>query len=197
MRVLACCITFMRGRRIFLAPRDLHEFIRTTPAPYNNNAALPVRHLHTCDRGCWWCAACRCCSGRVVSVLEGGYNINGGVVSAFARSVEAHVRGLAEPHLKVGTLCHWWLTVSLVTFLYQYSGAGCAALLATPAAPFGESRMLAEHGRSAGGPNSMPLGGLPWCARLFGSPSGSLLQTGSLTAAVWLPTSNKHSSSDY
>lgn len=43
----------------------------------------------------------RCCNGRVVSVLEGGYNINGGVVSAFARSVEAHVRGLAEPHLQV------------------------------------------------------------------------------------------------
>eukprot|EP00878_Enallax_costatus_P016221 GHUV01017014.1.p1 GENE.GHUV01017014.1~~GHUV01017014.1.p1 ORF type:complete len:704 (+),score=270.00 GHUV01017014.1:1195-3306(+) len=40
----------------------------------------------------------RCCNGRVVSVLEGGYNINGGFVSAFARSVAAHVRGLAEPH---------------------------------------------------------------------------------------------------
>lgn len=40
----------------------------------------------------------RCCNGRVVSVLEGGYNINGGLVSAFARSVEAHVRGLAQPH---------------------------------------------------------------------------------------------------
>jgi hypothetical protein len=36
-----------------------------------------------------------------VSVLEGGYNINGGLVSAFARSVEAHVRGLAEPHAQV------------------------------------------------------------------------------------------------
>ncbi len=45
---------------------------------------------------------CRCCNGRVVSVLEGGYNINGGFVSAFARSVEAHVRGLAEPHSQVG-----------------------------------------------------------------------------------------------
>eukprot|EP00879_Flechtneria_rotunda_P013392 GHRR01013982.1.p1 GENE.GHRR01013982.1~~GHRR01013982.1.p1 ORF type:complete len:768 (+),score=320.97 GHRR01013982.1:988-3291(+) len=39
-----------------------------------------------------------CCGGRVVSVLEGGYNINGGLVSAFARSVAAHVRGLSEPH---------------------------------------------------------------------------------------------------
>ena len=38
----------------------------------------------------------RCCSGRVVSVLEGGYKIQGKVVSAFARSVAAHVRALAE-----------------------------------------------------------------------------------------------------
>jgi acetoin utilization deacetylase AcuC-like enzyme len=32
------------------------------------------------------------CNGRVVSVLEGGYKIQGGLVSAFARSVAAHVR---------------------------------------------------------------------------------------------------------
>lgn len=38
----------------------------------------------------------RCCDGRVVSVLEGGYRIQGKVVSAFARSVAAHVRALAE-----------------------------------------------------------------------------------------------------
>lgn len=42
--------------------------------------------------------AARCCHGRVVSVLEGGYNLNGGLVSAFARSVAAHVRALAQPH---------------------------------------------------------------------------------------------------
>jgi hypothetical protein len=56
----------------------------------------------------------RCCEGRVVSVLEGGYNINGGVVSAFARSVEAHVRGLAEPHLQVSYLCQRLGSLSLV-----------------------------------------------------------------------------------
>ena len=38
----------------------------------------------------------RCCGGRVVSVLEGGYKIQGKVVSAFARSVAAHVRAMAE-----------------------------------------------------------------------------------------------------
>eukprot|EP01023_Acetabularia_acetabulum_P012426 TRINITY_DN15823_c0_g3_i1.p1 TRINITY_DN15823_c0_g3~~TRINITY_DN15823_c0_g3_i1.p1 ORF type:complete len:771 (-),score=136.14 TRINITY_DN15823_c0_g3_i1:445-2460(-) len=37
----------------------------------------------------------RCCLGRVVSVLEGGYAIQGGAVSAFARSVQIHVQTLA------------------------------------------------------------------------------------------------------
>ena len=35
------------------------------------------------------------CDGRLVSVLEGGYKIQGRVVSAFARSVAAHVRALS------------------------------------------------------------------------------------------------------
>lgn len=43
----------------------------------------------------------KCCHGRIVSVLEGGYRIQGNVVSAFARSVAAHVRALAEPNLQV------------------------------------------------------------------------------------------------
>ncbi len=43
----------------------------------------------------------KCCKGRIVSVLEGGYRIQGNVVSAFARSVAAHVRALAEPNLQV------------------------------------------------------------------------------------------------
>ena len=33
-----------------------------------------------------------CCQGRVVSVLEGGYKVHGGLISPFARSVAAHVR---------------------------------------------------------------------------------------------------------
>ena len=37
-----------------------------------------------------------CCEGRVVSVLEGGYKIHGGIVSPFARSVASHVRGLVD-----------------------------------------------------------------------------------------------------
>eukprot|EP00238_Polyblepharides_amylifera_P000660 CAMPEP_0196572032 /NCGR_PEP_ID=MMETSP1081-20130531/2154_1 /TAXON_ID=36882 /ORGANISM="Pyramimonas amylifera, Strain CCMP720" /LENGTH=829 /DNA_ID=CAMNT_0041889213 /DNA_START=35 /DNA_END=2524 /DNA_ORIENTATION=+ len=38
----------------------------------------------------------KCCSGRIVSVLEGGYRIQGGVVSAFSRSVLAHVATLSQ-----------------------------------------------------------------------------------------------------
>eukprot|EP00461_Guttulinopsis_vulgaris_P001011 UN01011 len=37
-----------------------------------------------------------CCEGRIVSCLEGGYRIHGGLVSPFARSVAAHVRALNE-----------------------------------------------------------------------------------------------------
>eukprot|EP00594_Rhizosolenia_setigera_P016194 CAMPEP_0178956252 /NCGR_PEP_ID=MMETSP0789-20121207/10120_1 /TAXON_ID=3005 /ORGANISM="Rhizosolenia setigera, Strain CCMP 1694" /LENGTH=1159 /DNA_ID=CAMNT_0020638099 /DNA_START=71 /DNA_END=3550 /DNA_ORIENTATION=- len=37
-----------------------------------------------------------CCQGRIVSVLEGGYKIHGGIVSPFARSVASHVRALVE-----------------------------------------------------------------------------------------------------
>lgn len=37
-----------------------------------------------------------CCSGRIVSVLEGGYRVHGGIVSPFARSVASHVRGLVD-----------------------------------------------------------------------------------------------------
>ncbi len=40
----------------------------------------------------------RFCGGRLVSVLEGGYNLHAGYASTFARSVAAHVRALSEPH---------------------------------------------------------------------------------------------------
>ena len=43
----------------------------------------------------------RFCEGRIVSALEGGYRIQGKIVSAFARSVAAHVRALSEPNLQV------------------------------------------------------------------------------------------------
>ncbi|CAK4199557.1 unnamed protein product [Aphanomyces euteiches] len=37
-----------------------------------------------------------CCNGRVISVLEGGYNFHGRVASCFSRSVAAHARGLVH-----------------------------------------------------------------------------------------------------
>lgn len=36
------------------------------------------------------------CHGRVVSILEGGYRTQGQIVSAFSRSVAAHIHALAE-----------------------------------------------------------------------------------------------------
>lgn len=36
-----------------------------------------------------------------MSVLEGGYNLRGGLTSALARSAAAHVRALAESHAQV------------------------------------------------------------------------------------------------
>ena len=38
----------------------------------------------------------KCCDGRIVSMLEGGYMTDGGPSSAFARSVAAHVGALTE-----------------------------------------------------------------------------------------------------
>eukprot|EP00884_Botryococcus_braunii_P022188 jgi/Botrbrau1/8653/Bobra.0087s0008.2 len=43
----------------------------------------------------------KCCQGRIVSVLEGGYRIQGGVVSAFSRSVAAHIKALQDPNSQV------------------------------------------------------------------------------------------------
>jgi hypothetical protein len=37
-----------------------------------------------------------CCDGRIVSALEGGYQLGGEFSSAFAQSVKAHVVALAE-----------------------------------------------------------------------------------------------------
>ncbi|KAL7436727.1 hypothetical protein ACHAXM_008680 [Skeletonema potamos] len=37
-----------------------------------------------------------CCNGRIVSALEGGYKIHGGIISPFARSVASHVRALVD-----------------------------------------------------------------------------------------------------
>lgn len=37
------------------------------------------------------------CSGRIVSMLEGGYRVQGGAMSHFAKSVASHLRGLQRP----------------------------------------------------------------------------------------------------
>ncbi|KAI3431427.1 hypothetical protein D9Q98_004480 [Chlorella vulgaris] len=68
---------------------------------------INFRYIGVTERDYEWiteqvvAVANRCCQGRVVSVLEGGYRIQGGVMSAFARSVAAHVKCLAEPNASV------------------------------------------------------------------------------------------------
>lgn len=44
-----------------------------------------------------------CCAGRIVSILEGGYSIKGGVVSALGMSVAAHVKALNCANKEVWT----------------------------------------------------------------------------------------------
>ena len=68
-----------------------------------------------------------CAGGRLVSCLEGGYNINGGLVSPFARSVEAHVWKLQEEHLEVwdtGAVEVRWSTARQAPQAHAL-GAGC------------------------------------------------------------------------
>lgn len=52
------------------------------------------------------CLANECCEGRIISALEGGYRIQGMVVSAFSRSVVEHVNALAQADPTV----HQWDT---------------------------------------------------------------------------------------
>ena len=47
------------------------------------------------------------CPGRIVSVLEGGYRIQGGLVSAFARSAAAHVGALTDTTSQVRCPLPW------------------------------------------------------------------------------------------
>ena len=68
---------------------------------------LNYRFIGVTERDYYWLTqqlvslANAVCDGRIVSALEGGYRIQGGVVSAFARSVAAHVRALSEVNNQV------------------------------------------------------------------------------------------------
>ena len=63
---------------------------------------LNYRFIGVTERDYYWLTqqlvslANSVCKGRIVSALEGGYRIQGGIVSAFSRSVAAHVRALNE-----------------------------------------------------------------------------------------------------
>ncbi len=82
----------------------------------------------------------RCCNGRLVSVLEGGYRIHGGLVSAFARSVAAHVRSLAEPHGQAWDPEDAKVCGSAIAGLGWFDGCSCWG-------PHPKYAACVEHGR--------------------------------------------------
>ena len=72
---------------------------------------LNYRFIGVTERDYYWLTqqlvslANSVCNGRIVSALEGGYRIQGGIASAFSRSVAAHVRALNEVNNQVGHHC--------------------------------------------------------------------------------------------
>lgn len=70
---------------------------------------LNYRFIGVTERDYYWLTqqlvslANAVCNGRIVSALEGGYRVQGGIVSAFSRSVAAHVRALNEVNDQVSS----------------------------------------------------------------------------------------------
>lgn len=90
-KILPAVATFKPDLIILSAGFDAHK-----------KDVLNNRFIGVTERDYYWLTqqlvslANTVCKGRLVSALEGGYRIQGGVVSAFARSVAAHVRALSE-----------------------------------------------------------------------------------------------------
>jgi acetoin utilization deacetylase AcuC-like enzyme len=68
-------------------------------AGFDAHAEDPMAHLRLVEDDYFWISqhlraiADECCSGRIVSMLEGGYDL-----SALGRSVVAHIKGMSQPH---------------------------------------------------------------------------------------------------
>lgn len=90
--------------------QPLQPLLHRSPSPHSlgfdahKKDEINFRYIGVTERDFEWLTeqlvqvANACCEGRLVSVLEGGYRIQGAKVSAFARSVAAHVRALSDPH---------------------------------------------------------------------------------------------------
>jgi acetoin utilization deacetylase AcuC-like enzyme len=67
-------------------------------AGFDAHAEDPMAHLRLVEDDYFWISqqlrevADKCCKGRIVSMLEGGYNL-----SALGRSVVAHLKGMSQP----------------------------------------------------------------------------------------------------
>ena len=87
-------------RQILLpAAERLHPDLIILSAGFDSRVNDPLGHFRLTDRDFTELTtmmvdvADKCCDGRLVSVLEGGYNLEG-----LARAAEAHVRGLIGDH---------------------------------------------------------------------------------------------------
>jgi acetoin utilization deacetylase AcuC-like enzyme len=125
-------------------------------------------------------------SGRVVSVLEGGYRVQGRVVSPFARSVAAHVRALSAGLTEV------WDTEGERATLGRemaYEAEQVVKAVAAAEAAAAAARAAAGEGAGLGGfrsPRSTfsRAGGSTTPAAALGSDAGSGAGSSSLQSAL-------------
>lgn len=82
----------------FNALENFHPELIFISAGFDGHAEDPMAHLRLTEDDYFWVSqrirrvADSCCNGRVVSTLEGGYDL-----SALGRSVVAHLKGLSHP----------------------------------------------------------------------------------------------------
>ena len=83
----------------FDAIRNFKPELILVSAGFDAHAEDPMAHLRLVEDDYFWISqhlraiADECCSGRIVSMLEGGYDL-----SALGRSVVAHIKGMSQPY---------------------------------------------------------------------------------------------------
>lgn len=82
----------------FEALRNFQPELIFISAGFDAHAEDPMAHLRLVEDDYFWVSqqlravADTCCEGRIVSMLEGGYDL-----SALGRSVVAHIKGMSRP----------------------------------------------------------------------------------------------------
>ncbi|MEC9169048.1 MAG: histone deacetylase family protein, partial [Pseudomonadota bacterium] len=82
----------------FNALRNFQPELIFISAGFDAHAEDPMAHLRLVEDDYFWISqqlravADECCHGRIVSMLEGGYDL-----SALGRSVVSHLKGMSRP----------------------------------------------------------------------------------------------------